>query len=256
MKKALTILYGVIAYVIFLFTFLYAIGFVGDMIVPKTINSGEESSVLNSILINLGLLSIFAIQHSVMARPEFKKWWTKIIGTTVERSTYVLLSSLALLLIYWQWRPIPLTIWQVDNEMLSVLISSVFFIGWLIVLLSTFMISHFELFGLRQVWTDYKNSKSHSPNFQVNYFYKLVRHPIMLGFIVAFWATPVMTVGHLLFSVVTTAYMILAVKFLEEKDLKRTFGKKYEEYQERVPMLFPKIGFGRRPDVNWEDEKA
>ncbi|HET8810352.1 MAG TPA: NnrU family protein [Flavobacteriaceae bacterium] len=239
MKKSIIILYGVLAYLIFLAAFLYAIGFVGNVIVPKSIDSGIESPLVQSILINLILLSVFALQHSVMARPSFKKRWTAIIGTASERSTYVLLSSLALILIYWQWQPIKTVVWDVENETLAIVLKALFFIGWLIVLLSTFMINHFELFGLKQIFENFKNKQPQSPLFQVNFFYKIVRHPIMLGFLIAFWATPTMTVGHLLFSIVTTLYILIAVKYLEEKDLRKSLGKKYEEYQEKVPMLVP-----------------
>lgn len=247
MKKALLVIYGVIAYMIFLITFLYAIGFVGNLIVPKSIDSGPESPLLISIFINILLLSIFALQHSIMARPAFKKWWTKIVGVTAERSTYVLFSSLALILLYWQWRPIPLIVWQVDNETFALLLKAIFFSGWIIVLLSSFMINHFELFGLKQVFTAFKNFKSQSPTFQVNYLYKFIRYPIMLGFLIAFWATPIMTLGHLLFSIATTSYIIIAVKYLEEKDLQKYLGKDYNDYQQKVPMFFPHVKFQRKP---------
>lgn len=239
MKKSIIFLYGVLAYLIFLISFLYAIGFLGNFIVPKSIDSGIESPLVQSIFINLILLSVFALQHSIMARPAFKKWWTSITDSASERSTYVLLSSLALLLIYWQWQPIKTVVWDVENETLAFILKALFFIGWLIVLLSTFMINHFELFGLKQIFDNFKNKQPQSPLFQVNFFYKIVRHPIMLGFLIAFWATPTMTVGHLLFTVVTTLYILIAVKYLEEKDLRKTLGKKYEEYQEKVPMLVP-----------------
>ena len=174
-----------------------------------------------------------------MARPSFKKWWTTIIGTASERSTYVLLSSLALILVYWQWQPIKTIVWEVENETLALVLKGLFFIGWLIVLLSTFMINHFELFGLRQIFDNFKNRQPQPQLFQNSFFYKIVRHPIMLGFLIAFWATPTMTVGHLLFTVVTTLYILIAVKYLEEKDLRNSLGKKYEDYQKKVPMLVP-----------------
>ncbi|MBQ0788266.1 MAG: isoprenylcysteine carboxylmethyltransferase family protein [Oceanihabitans sp.] len=239
MKKIIIVLYGIIAYVVFLISFVYAIGFVGDFLVPKAINSGVETSFTNALIINLCLLSLFAIQHSVMARPAFKKWISPVIGPAVERSTYVLLTSLALLLIYWKWQPMPTVIWNIENTSLSYLIMVIFFIGWLIVLLSTFMISHFQLFGLTQIFNNFKNKQNEDPNFQTNYLYKIVRHPIMLGFIIAFWATPFMTLGHLLFAVVTTIYMLIAVKYLEEKDLRKAIGEKYETYQKEVPMIVP-----------------
>ncbi|MRI01388.1 isoprenylcysteine carboxylmethyltransferase family protein [Kriegella sp. EG-1] len=238
MKKVLIVIYGIIAYLIFLVAFLYAIGFVGNLFVPKSIDSGEEISLIPALLNNLGLLSLFAIQHSIMARPAFKKWFTKIINPAMERSTYILLSSLALLLIYWKWQPMTAIVWETEN-VTSILVMVVFFLGWTIVFLSTFMINHFELFGLTQIYQNFKNETITSPKFQVNWFYKLVRHPLMLGFIIAFWAAPTMTYGRLLFAMVTTAYILIAVKFLEEKDLKKILGKDYEAYQKRVPMIFP-----------------
>lgn len=237
-NKLLLFLYGIIAYMVFLVAFLYAIGFVGNLFVIKTIDSGEEIPLLNALLINLGLLNVFAIQHSVMARPIFKKWITQFINPAIERSTYILLSSLVLLLIYWKWEPMTDIVWQTEGA-LAVSLLVVYFIGWAIVFLSTFMISHFELFGLSQIYQNYKDQKLTYPKFQVNLFYKLVRHPLMLGFIIAFWAGPTMTTGRLLFAVVTTAYILIAVKFLEEKDLKKAIGKEYENYQKEVPMIFP-----------------
>ena len=239
MKKSINILYGILAYVLFLIAFLYAIGFVGNIIVPKTIDSGVEPTLLKAILTNVILLSVFALQHSIMARPAFKKWFTTIISPAMERSTYILLSSLALLLIYWQWQPITTIVWKIENEIVSLVITGIFFLGWLIVLLSTFMINHFELFGLAQIFDNLKNKQTANPKFQTNYLYKIVRHPIMLGFIIAFWATPTMTVGHLLFALVTTIYIFIAVKYLEEKDLRKFIGEKYETYQKEVPMIIP-----------------
>ncbi|WP_452233177.1 methanethiol S-methyltransferase [Lacinutrix sp. MEBiC02595] len=239
MKKLIIILYGLIAYVVFLIAFLYAIGFVGDFIVPKAINSGVETSFTNALFINLGLLSLFAVQHSVMARPAFKKWISPVIDPAIERSTYILLSSLALLLIYWKWQPMTTIVWNIENTTFYYIIMGVFFMGWLIVFLSTFMISHFQLFGLTQIFNNYKNKHTEDPTFQTNYFYKMVRHPIMLGFMIAFWATPFMTVGHLLFAIVTTLYMLIAVKYLEERDLRKFIGEKYEIYQKEVPMIVP-----------------
>lgn len=239
MKKIIAFLYGVSAYLVFLVAFLYAIGFIGNFIVPKSISSGPESSLVESILINLSVLSVFALQHSIMARPAFKKWITRIISPAIERSTYVLLSSLALLLVYWQWRPLTTIVWHAENETVSMIINGVYFFGWLIVFLSTFMINHFELFGLKQIVENFKNKQPQSPKFQTNFFYKIVRHPIMLGFIIAFWATPLMTVGHLLFSLITTLYIIIVVKYLEEKDLVASIGKDYEVYQKQVPMFVP-----------------
>lgn len=238
MKKVLVLIYGIVAYLIFLVAFLYAIGFVGNLFVPKTIDSGEEISQIPTLLINLGLLSFFALQHSIMARPAFKKWFKQFINPAIERSTYVLLSSLILLLMYWKWQPMTTLVWETEG-LVSTILMIVFFLGWLIVFLSTLMISHFELFGLTQIYQNFKDQSLTTPKFQVNWFYKLVRHPIMLGFIIAFWAAPTMTTGRLLFASVTTAYILVAVKFLEEKDLKKFIGKDYETYQKNVPMIFP-----------------
>ncbi|WP_411896224.1 methanethiol S-methyltransferase [Winogradskyella sp. A2] len=239
MKKLVILIYGILAYCVFLIAFLYAIGFVGNIIVPKSIDSGTETTLLSSLFINVILLSVFALQHSIMARPVFKKWFTTIISPAMERSTYILLSSLALLLIYWQWQPITIIVWETESKIAIYILTGIFFLGWLIVLLSTFMINHFELFGLAQIFDNLKNKQTPNPKFQTNYLYKIVRHPIMLGFIIAFWATPIMTVGHLLFTIVTTIYILIAVKYLEEKDLRKFIGEKYETYQKEVPMVIP-----------------
>lgn len=239
MKKFSILIYGILAYLVFLLSFLYAIGFVGNLLVPKAIDSGIETEITTSLLINIGLLSLFALQHSIMARPAFKNWWVQIIGKAAERSTYILLSSLALLVIYWKWQPMTSVVWSIENNALSIIMEVLFWMGWAIVLLSTFMISHFELFGLTQIFDNFKSRTSQSPIFQTNYLYKIVRHPIMLGFLIAFWATPTMTLGHLLFAVVTSAYILVAVKYLEEKDLQKSLGEKYKNYQKEVPMLIP-----------------
>ncbi|MEX0648757.1 MAG: methanethiol S-methyltransferase [Balneolaceae bacterium] len=239
MKKIIAFIYGVIAYLVFLGAFLYAIAFTGDFAVAKTINTGLETPFTQALLINVVLLSIFALQHSIMARPGFKEWWTKFIPQSIERSTYVLLSSLALILIYWQWRPMPDIVWQVQNEAGEILLYGLFAAGWIIVLLSTFMINHFDLFGLKQVYENLKKTEPQPIPFKMSFLYGVVRHPIMLGFVIAFWATPVMTVGHLIFAVTTTLYILIAIKFLEERDLKNVHGDRYTDYQEKVPMLIP-----------------
>jgi methanethiol S-methyltransferase len=239
MGRILSFIYGVVAYIIFLGSFLYAITFVGDFVVTKTINTGIETPFGQALLINLGVLTVFALQHSIMARPGFKKWWTTIIPKPIERSTYVLLTSLTLLLIFWQWRPMSGMIWEVQNETAVTMLYGLYGLGWLIVLLSTFMINHFDLFGLKQVYEHLKSIEPQPIPFKVSFFYSIVRHPIMLGFIIAFWAAPVMTTGRLVFAVTTTLYILIAIKFLEERDLKKLHGETYLEYQKKVPMLIP-----------------
>jgi protein-S-isoprenylcysteine O-methyltransferase Ste14 len=243
MIKLITFLYGVFAYLLFLIAFLYAIGFVGNFIVPKSIDTGTETTFTQALIINVFLLSLFALQHSIMARPAFKKWWTNIVNPVIERSTYVLLSSSALLLIYWQWRPMQAIVWKIENETATMIINGIYFLGWIIALLSTFIINHFDLFGLKQIIRNIKNKdpKPECTTFKMTHLYKIVRHPIMLGFLIAFWATPVMTLGHLVFALTTTIYIFIAVKFLEEKDLRELFGEEYKNYQKKVPMLIPFI---------------
>ncbi|MBT8273079.1 MAG: isoprenylcysteine carboxylmethyltransferase family protein [Bacteroidia bacterium] len=246
MKKTLIFLYGILSYIVFLASFLYAIGFVGNFIVPKTIDSGEATGMTMSIVINLALLSLFAIQHSIMARPGFKKKWTKIIPESMERSTFVLLTSLILFLIFWKWQPMTAKVWNIEGETYVLIINIIFWIGWVIVLLSTFMINHFHLFGLDQVYNKLKGKPPTGLKFKEHFFYKFVRHPIMTGFIIAFWATPEMTQGHLLFAAVTTLYILISVKYLEERDLRNELGEAYVSYQKRVPMLFPFLKFGKK----------
>jgi len=245
MKNLIFFLYGVLSYLVFLVSFLYAVGFVDNLLVPKSIDSGTESGFVESIIINLLLLGLFAVQHTIMARPSFKKWWTTIVSPTIERSTFVLLTSLILLLIFWQWRPMTGIVWEVQNETLALVINGIFWLGWLIVFLSTFMINHFHLFGLDQVFNNLRDKPPTGLKFKEGFFYKFVRHPIMTGFIIAFWATPVMTTGHILFAAATTAYILIAVKYFEEKDLRNEIGEAYESYQRRVPMLFPFTKFGK-----------
>jgi len=230
--------YGLVCYAIFLGSFLYAIGFVGNLAVPKTIDSGPGGAWPEALLIDLVLLGLFAIQHSVMARPGFKAAWTRIVPQAVERSTYVLFSSLLLILLFWKWRPIPAVVWDVSSPIPAMLLLALFALGWLILLLSTFMINHFDLFGLRQVYLRLRGVECKPLPFTQRAFYKFVRHPIMLGFVVAFWAAPHMSAGHLVFSLATTGYILVGI-FLEERDLMKYHSADYGAYRARVPMLFP-----------------
>ena len=236
--KFIAFLYGLVAYLTFFVAFLYAIGFVGGFVVPKTIDTGSESSATEAVVVNLLLMSLFAVQHSVMARQQFKQWWTRYVPKPVERSTYVLLASLCLLLLFWQWRPMPAIVWQIDDPDAAVTVATVSLGGWIIVLTSTFMINHFELFGLHQVTNHLTDREMPAARFRTPLYYKLVRHPIYLGFIIAFWGAPVMTVGHLLFAAVTTAYILVGI-FLEERDLIALFGDEYRQYRKQVSMLLP-----------------
>lgn len=237
MAKLLQMLYAAVAYVLFLGVFLYAIAFVGDFVVPKTIDSGASGPLLPSLAIDALLLGVFALQHSVMARPAFKQWWTSIVPRPIERSTYVLMSSLALALLFWQWRPLGEAVWSLHGSAAQAVVG-VFVLGWLVVLASTFMLSHFELFGVSQAYAALRDRAAAPMQFRTPMLYGLVRHPIMLGFIIAFWAAPNMSLGHLVFAAATTLYILAALQF-EEADLMTAFGTSYADYRRRVPMLLP-----------------
>ena len=231
-------LYGLACYACFLGSFLYAIGFVGDFAVPKTIDSGPAGAWSEALLIDLVLLGLFAVQHSVMARPGFKAVWTRIVPRAVERSTYVLFSSLLLILLMWKWQAIPTVVWDVSASLPKTILLALCAVGWLIVLLSTFMINHFDLFGLRQVFLRMRGIDYTPLHFTQRALYKFVRHPIMLGFVIAFWAAPYMSAGHLVFAIMTTGYILVGI-FFEERDLMRSHSAEYGAYRARVPMLFP-----------------
>jgi len=237
MKRFLIFAYGITCYAIFFATFLYAIGFVGNILVPKGIDSAPQLPMLQAALVNLGLLGIFAVQHSLMARPFFKRWITRFIPQSMERSTYVLLSSLALLLMFLFWQPMGVVIWDIENPAGQIVMLTGFVFGWSLVLVSTFLINHFDLFGLRQVWLNLRNKPYTPVDFVMPLPYRLIRHPLYLGFLCAFWFTPTMTVAHLVFAVATTAYILIAIQ-LEEHDL-QDMHPEYRDYRKRVPMILP-----------------
>ncbi len=238
MTRLIAFLYGLVAYTVFLTSFLYAVGFVSGLVVPKTIDSGVPAPFVTALLVDLVLLSIFALQHSIMARQGFKRWWTRIVPEAVERSTYVLFASLSLALLCWQWEPMPAVVWQIGNPQIATAVIVLSFVGWFIVLTSTFLINHFELFGLQQVTNNLADRPMAPVRFRTPLYYKFVRHPIYLGFIIAFWAAPVMSVGHLLFAAATTAYIFIGIA-LEERDLVAIFGDQYRHYRKEVAMIIP-----------------
>lgn len=248
MKKALFLLYGVVAYIIFFATFCYAIGFVSTILVPKHIDSVPQSPLGYALIVNAALLTLFALQHSIMARPAFKRWWTKIVPEPIERSTYVLLASLCLILLFEYWQPMGGVIWQVESELMQLLLKALCLVGFGIVLVSTFLINHFDLFGLRQVWFYFIGKKYEPLPFRTPFFYKYVRHPLYLGFMIAFWSTPTMTIAHLFFAIMTTVYMLTAIQF-EENDLIKQFGTKYQEYKKAAPMIIPFVKISKKANI-------
>ena len=250
MAGMFAVLYGVAAYGVFFFTILYAIGFVANLVVPKSIDIGGGGPLVESLAINVALLGLFAVQHSVMAREGFKRVWTRLVPKPVERSTYVLFASLVLLLLFWQWRPIPTPVWTTTDPTTVAILHIVSWFGWVLLFASTFMISHFELFGLTQVFARMLGRELPKPRFHTPMLYRHVRHPLYLGFLLAFWSTPAMTVGHLVFAVACTGYILIAIQF-EERDLIRTFGDEYRRYKAQVGMLVPLPGrsFSDRKDA-------
>ena len=238
LKRVLFFFYGILSYLVFFGTFLYAIGFIGNFGVSRTLDGVATGSFPINLAIDVGLLTLFAVQHSIMARKWFKDWWTRIVPRPIERSTYVLFSSLALILLFWQWRPLGGVVWSVENPFGVIVINLLFGFGWALVLVCTFLINHFDLFGLRQVWLYLLDRPDTGLKFTTPGPYRLVRHPLYVGWLFAFWMTPTMTFAHLLFALATTAYIVLAIQF-EERDLVREYGDVYDSYRESVPMLVP-----------------
>ncbi|MBL8270887.1 methanethiol S-methyltransferase [Steroidobacter sp.] len=240
MKRSLVLLYGAACYAVFLATFLYAVAFLGNFLVGNSIDAAPTTGIGQAIAIDIALLAVFALQHSIMARPAFKRWWTRIVPTAAERSTYVLFSSLALILLFWLWQPIGAVVWRVDSPVGQGLLYAGYAAGWVLLLVATFLIDHFDLFGLRQSWLYFRGRPYSEIAFRTPGLYKLIRHPIYLAWLLTFWCTPVMTAAHLLFAVMTTAYILIAIQ-LEERDLTRAFPE-YASYRQRVPSLIPFTG--------------
>jgi len=240
MKRVVTFAYGTTCYLISLATFAYAIGFIGNFAVPTTLDGPARGSLWTALAVNLGLLMAFALQHSVMARPAFKSWWTRIVPKAAERSTYVLFTCIALFALFAFWQPMGGVIWNVSSVLGQIFLYGLFGLGWVIVLVATFLINHFDLFGLRQVWLELRGKEYTPLKFSTPWLYKHVRHPLYVGWFLVFWATPTMTAAHLIFAIVTTAYILVAIQF-EERDLIAQHGAAYQNYRKRVPMLIPRM---------------
>jgi protein-S-isoprenylcysteine O-methyltransferase Ste14 len=248
MRRALFFVYGTVAYGFFFGAFLYMIGFVGNIVVPKSIDSGATMPLWQALLVNVALVGLFGVQHSVMARPAFKSWWTKLVPTPVERSTYVLLASVILALMFWQWQPIPAVIWRLQHPLAVTLLTGLFLLGWVTALYSSLIIDHFDLFGLRQVYLHLRNRPYTHPPFAIRSLYRLVRHPLMVGILIGIWSTPTMTAGHLLFSLLMTGYILVGVA-LEERDLVRHLGNDYLIYRSQTPMFVPALPSRQSPET-------
>jgi protein-S-isoprenylcysteine O-methyltransferase Ste14 len=238
MKRYIFFLYGLLAYLLFFAAILYGIGFVGNLPLPKGIDDGATGPISTAIVVNVSLLLLFAVQHNVMARPWFKDWWTQFVPRPIERSTYVAAASLILMLLYWQWRPMPDVVWHVENAVGRGILWALYFLGWALVFYSSFVIDHFELFGLKQVWLHLAGREMATAPFSERSLYCWVRHPLMLGFIIAFWSAPTMSQGRLLFAAVSTAWILVAIQ-IEESDLAHFLGEPYRRYRERTPMIVP-----------------
>jgi methanethiol S-methyltransferase len=238
-RRILVAGYGLVAYAAFLAAIVYTVGFLANAVVPKGVDDGPESAAALAVAIDAALLGLFAVQHSVMARPWFKRWWTRFVPPSIERSTFVLVSSLLVGLLLWQWRPLPDAVWSVETGWLCALLWTVYLGGWAVLVISTFLLGHFDLFGLRQVLARARRRAYTEPGFGQPLFYRLVRHPLMTGFLIAFWATPDMSVGRLLFAGAASGYILVGVRF-EERDLRRALGEQYERYAERLPRFFPR----------------
>jgi protein-S-isoprenylcysteine O-methyltransferase Ste14 len=243
MARIAIFIYGILSYALFLGVFLYGIGFIGGFIVPTALDGEPSRPFVAALAIDLGLLAAFAVQHSGMARPAFKRWWTRVIPEAAERSTYVLLSSLALLAMYVAWQPIGGVVWETEGKV-RLVVTALYLFGWLLLLYTTFLIDHFDLFGLKQVWRRLGNFNYQPPKFHTPALYRLVRHPLYIGWLIIFWAAPTMTVAHLVFAIMTTAYILIAIQ-LEERDLLDAFGAQYADYRRKTPMLIPRL-LGRR----------